>query len=343
MHKTLPKLAWNCQNWLTFQRLNDTVRTLTVKAYILRLLVRHLIYSQASAGFHPVCCMTTAFSTCTNSLLSFLYTIGFLDGLLRGQRNSFGLSKTECIMSEHRLSEITIERPRSGMRRSLRKVKGARKQLDRLTQEATEDGLLSPYLIKPRGKTKWLSDHLGPLRRYLRSHLNQPWNDIYSKLCQQLDTNTMAGQHVLSHLWDYVELHVELIDGVPYYKTRGGYCDTLENCYRDQFYVHPETGLLCAVAKKPRKHKRGQARTDIVVVDAYHRYQKLNEIWYLITFAAFPPFPETHVRDVLRGKVAQGEAEYIEGKRVYAAQKKQCNKKEIRFILSQISQVTNSV
>ncbi len=43
-------------------------------------------------------------------------------------------------MSEHRLDEITIERPRGGMRQSSRRLKGVRKKLDRLTLEASEDG-----------------------------------------------------------------------------------------------------------------------------------------------------------------------------------------------------------
>jgi len=72
-------------------------------------------------------------------------------------------------MSEHRLSEIVIERPRSGMRISLKKLKGFKKQLYKLTEDASQGGLLSPYLIKPRNKSKYLSDHLGPLRRFLRA------------------------------------------------------------------------------------------------------------------------------------------------------------------------------
>ena len=169
-------------------------------------------------------------------------------------------------MSEHRLSEITIERPRGGMRRSLRKMKGVRKRLNRLTQEAAEDGLLSPYLIKPYEKSKWLSDHLGPLRRFLRSHLGQPWNDVYSKLCRQLKTNTMAGQHVLSHVWDYVERHVEIVDGVPYCKARNGYRCQLDTFYREQFYVHPDTGLLCLV-EKASKRKPKQETQDSLKID----------------------------------------------------------------------------
>jgi hypothetical protein len=68
-------------------------------------------------------------------------------------------------MSENRLAENVIERPRGGLRISSRKVKGQKTSLVRLTEEATTDGLLSPYLIKPTRKTKWFSDCLGPLYR----------------------------------------------------------------------------------------------------------------------------------------------------------------------------------
>jgi hypothetical protein len=240
-------------------------------------------------------------------------------------------------MSEHRLGEIVIERPRNGMRISLKKLKGFKKQLNQITEEASQDGLLSPYLIKPRNKSKYLSDHLGPLRRYLRSQVGKPWNEIYSQLCRRLDSSTMAGQHVLSHVWDYVERHVELIDGIPYSKPHRHRRIQLSSHYRDQFYVHPETGILCACKKSSRKWKRTQLCKDVVVLDEYHQYHLLNEIWYLITFEVFPSESTDLVRDVLDGLIARSSARWVKGQRVYAASKRQCNKKEIRFIMNQLS------
>jgi hypothetical protein len=242
-------------------------------------------------------------------------------------------------MSEHRLSEIVIERPRSGMRISSRRLKGQKKQLNKLTEVASEDGLLSPYLIKPRNKSKYLSDHLGPLRRFLRSHVGQPWNDVYSKLCRQLDTSTMAGQHVLTHVWDYVERHVELIDGIPYSKPYWIGPRRLDRNCRDQFYVHPETGCLCASEKTPRKRKQTPPQKNVVYLDDYHQYHQLDEIWYLITFESFPPPPVEWVTDMLQGAIARSNARLIQGQRVYAAQKRQCSKKEIRYISDRLSQV----
>ncbi|MBH8574037.1 hypothetical protein I8752_13590 [Nostocaceae cyanobacterium CENA369] len=238
-------------------------------------------------------------------------------------------------MSEHRLSEIVIERPRGGMKISLKKLKGFKKQLHKLTEEASQDGLLNPYLIKTRNKSKRLSDHLGPLRRFLRSKVGQPWNEVYSELCQRLDPSTMAGQHVIGHLWDFVERYVEMIGGELYSKSYRWYQIPLDGSYRDRFYIHPETGILCAVKKLPRKQKQKQQQTDLVIVDDYHQYHKLNEIWYLISFEDFPPSPTDYVTDVLKGVIYRSA---VRGRKIYAARKQQCNKKEIRFILNQLSQ-----
>jgi hypothetical protein len=241
-------------------------------------------------------------------------------------------------MSEHRLSEIVIERPRGGMRISLKKLKGFKKQLQKLTEDAAQDGLLSPYLIKPRNKSKYLSDHLGPLRRFLRSHVGQSWDDVYSKLCQQLHGNTMAGRHVLDHVQDYVELHVELIDGVPYRKSKRQY--RLDHWHQFQLYVHPETGLLCdakaIVSEAIAPSLKPKHRLDVVELDKFHQYRRINDIWYLITYREMPA--TEIVFDVLDRVTVVSHANGY-GNQLYAAHKRQCNKREIRMIQKKLNQL----
>jgi hypothetical protein len=240
-------------------------------------------------------------------------------------------------MSEHRLNEIVIERPRVGMRIPSTSIKGFKKSLHKLTVEASEDGLLSPYIIKVRNRSKYLTDHLGPLRRFLVSKVGEYWNEVYSELCQRLDTSTMTGRHVLEHLEHFVVKDVEIIDGLPCPKPHERYVSLLSG-YRDSFYVHPETGILCSVDKIPRKQKPEPANPDVVIVDNYHQYHKIKEIWYLVTFADFPPPPTQYVNDVIKGLVGRDRATYLRGRWIYAVRKRQCNKKEIRFILSKLVQ-----
>jgi hypothetical protein len=241
-------------------------------------------------------------------------------------------------MSEHRLNEIVIERPRNGMRLSSTSLKGSKKLLYKLTKEASDDGLFQPYLIKVRNRSKYLSDHLAPLRRLLYSKVGQHWDGVYREVCQRLDANTMLGQHVIGHLWDYVERHVEIIDGTPYRKpSRGirGY-ELGNRWYGDEFYIHPDTGILCVATRSPKAKNQNQTvqRDDIVIIGDRH-YRKLDGIWYCITFQDLPSLEK--VRDVVFREFVTPQVAYqAYGKAVYAASKRQCNKREIKLILAKI-------
>ncbi len=238
-------------------------------------------------------------------------------------------------MSEHRLSEIVIERPREGMRISLKKMTGYKKALQKITDEAAEEGLLSPYFIKTRKRTKRFSDHLGPLYRWLCSKVGKPWNETYSELCDRLDTSTLTGQHILSHLWDYVERNRVLIDeaiaqtepqiGPPF---GSGYS-------KSNFYVHPETGILCVLPNKWTTRETYQKPDDSLSVDYYHEYRKIDGFWYFITFESVPE--GVTVRDLLRKVKIKRQMPVEYPWELYAARKRQCNKKEIKWILEKLS------
>ncbi len=236
-------------------------------------------------------------------------------------------------MSEHRLSEIVIERPRGGMRVSSRKLKGHRKELEQITRVATEDGLLSPYLIKPRRKSKWLSDHLGPLRKLLQSQVGQPWDQVYSRLCRDLNPRTMAGQHVIDHLWGYVEQHVEIIDGLPYTKQNHWYWQgerrSLSDYYGTKFYVNPETGLLC-VAPNVCRRREPAPPEEVIQVNTYEQYRCIDQIWYCITFEILhSPFAwDVLFKDTLDAKKALQSYR----RKIYAAKKRQCGKRDLKKI-----------
>jgi hypothetical protein len=226
-------------------------------------------------------------------------------------------------MSEHRLSAIVIERPRGGNRISAKKITGAKKFLTALTHEATVDGLLSPYLLKPYRKTKYLSDHLGPLRRLLRSKVGQQWNQVHSELSQRLDANTMAGRHVLDHVRDYVTEHVEMIDGVPHSRDggwrRGRFLGT---GYHEEFYVHPDTGMLCLAAR--RVPDAVAQPVDVIVTDRYQRYQKIDNVWYWVKLADVPI--GRPVWDVAEKQTVLSRYPGLD----YAVEKRQCNKPELK-------------
>lgn len=234
-------------------------------------------------------------------------------------------------MSEHRIEAIVIERPRTGGR--IKSPKGEKKALEKLTREASIDGLLCPYLHKRgRYRTKYFSDNLSPLRRWLRSQVGRPWDEVYSQLCRRLDTRTLSGQHIFSHVWDYVERYVVFVDGIPYSKEDTRY--PLVKTYRyerDRFYVHPESGILCQVKALPPKRKSKPEVSDRIRLDAFREYRQIEGIWYEITFRPFPAL-QIPFDLLLKVQLARKQARGTYGKLVYAARKRQCGKKELKWI-----------
>jgi hypothetical protein len=132
------------------------------------------------------------------------------------------------------MQRVLIDCYRSGLR-----IKSDRSGRPRVQQYPDADSDAGPHRPK-RLRTRWFSDNLGPLRRWLRDQVGRPWNSVWSELCDGVDRNTVAGQHLLEHVFWEVERDCRM-DGRVALKSvdrrwRGGRVEGL--------YVHPRTGLL---------------------------------------------------------------------------------------------------
>jgi hypothetical protein len=82
-------------------------------------------------------------------------------------------------------------------------------------------------------------DKLGPLKRWLRSHVGEPWNDVNSKLRTKFDFRSITGLHIVGHAFDYVDR--------PETPPR--------RYYQPPFFVDND-GILCERKKKPKKKRK---------------------------------------------------------------------------------------
>ena len=195
-------------------------------------------------------------------------------------------------MSEHRLDKIVIERPRSGWRiNSHKKIRRAIKQTLQQTKydyKHEEIGSLKPCYKENEiiDKTKYFSDNLNPLFNWLRSKQGQYWDAVYAELSRLLKFNTLSGQHILVHVWQFVERDVVIIDNIPYSKSAiyDGF-NRVGSRWRDEMYVHPHTGILTLVKQLPKP--KPKPKLDLLWIDEYHQYRLINNIWYLVSFQDF--------------------------------------------------------
>lgn len=162
------------------------------------------------------------------------------------------------------MSKVIVERPRYGSRLPSKK-KGYRRSFQR---QGIEEGLRhEPMLGLWRGRQRQLNEHLGPMRRFLRSRVGRPWNKVHQELCENVSFDNAVQNHVLQHVFDYVRRYVELRDGdvilqEGYRWGRG------RRLTQGEMYVCPETGLLKVV--RASRHQSVPQRIQAGPLKQYH-------------------------------------------------------------------------
>jgi len=103
---------------------------------------------------------------------------------------------------------------------------------------------------------KHFNEHLGPLRKFVESNVGRPWDKVYSEICKHVDRGNVVQKHILTHLFEYVAVDVEMIDGEPYRKARRTRLDDRPLRGPNRWYVCPKSGLLKRAKPEPRRKRR---------------------------------------------------------------------------------------
>jgi hypothetical protein len=245
----------------------------------------------------------------------------------------------EEILMRADMAKVIVERPRKkGC--AWKKPKGYQRRLQRYG----EDGPPSRERIKARweGGSKYLNEHLGPLRRYLDEQVGRPWDRVFSEICAHIDRNSAVQDHVRDHVEDYVTRQVVVIDGVLCCGDGGYfYGIPLHQLGFRPWYVCPRTGLLRRIERTSRKRRRRARRETppkVVRVSETLQCRFIDGAWHLITLKPLPAMPKyrelcTDVDILLNVPVARLtplEARKHYGAEVYAVASRRLARKELR-------------
>lgn len=233
------------------------------------------------------------------------------------------------------MGKVLVERPRPGSRDGSRPRKGYDRQL---RKELARDAERRRESMTARtGGTRFFNEHLAPLRRFLNSNVNRPWNKVYAEICQHVDRGNVVQKHILTHLFDYVVTEVILIDDKPHDGRPGyRYGEPLDRTTGyHQWYVCPRTGLLRRSRHVPRRRKTIEPPKR-VRVNKSTMCLHLNGQWELVKVEPIPVEPcRVVVRDVVR-KVklwascfGNDDAEKFYGSPVYAVSRRPLSRREL--------------
>lgn len=220
------------------------------------------------------------------------------------------------------MAKVIVERPRWGSSIPSRK-KGYRK----LLQKTGTDNLprREPMAGRWRGMQRHLNEHLGPMRRFLRSNVGRPWNAVHRDLCEHVSFDNAVQKHVLAHVFDYVVRFVDLRDGVPVY--RDGWRIGCELA-ADRMYVCPATGLLRLTKAKRRQEPFGR----IMVTPRLARMWRDGH-WWEVRLVARPEEPDDTLDVWIEQPLDRLPVESsvaVWGDKLFAVSKRPLNREETR-------------
>lgn len=196
------------------------------------------------------------------------------------------------------LGRCIIERPRRGSSNRSLKVKAPRLGKFRLDADDFEDWEFdgpsripnSPYRCERYARNfdpKDFTDVLGPLQGYLRKSCGRPWDDVYSELAAGLGAFSWPLQHVMTAHLD-VETNTYLgVDDKIYAENKHGNEEIGGYSWRDNFYVHPISRLLCKAEQYSHhynKEKPNRWDTDRVKIDDSRWFVKIRGLWFIGTY-----------------------------------------------------------
>ena len=192
------------------------------------------------------------------------------------------------------MAQVLVERPRGGPR-----LRFPRPELS-LSDETVQDRLAQREGIRAAWRwPKWPSENLGPLRRFLRSAVGRPWNEVHSEICARVRPDSTVQQHILLHLEWYVQMHVVERSGVLYHGAGSEQGRPLIGRRYHQFYVCPRTGRLQLALHVPPH--RARAPVPFIPLGHDRLAHQIDGQWYAIHLAPLPR--EGGVWDVLLRRV----------------------------------------
>jgi hypothetical protein len=202
----------------------------------------------------------------------------------------------------HDLNKLLCERERHGHDRKYKEVRRNKKFISPGEEGENMPSFESTKFRYSRvGEQKSFSENLTPLQGLIRANVGKRWDTFYSELCEVFDMSSVINQHILQHLYQYVEKEIYLKDDELY--VRGKYSHSTDTKLRDsstKFYVDPRDGKIHK--NKYEKHqRRAQEQADALeakdIASIYHKIDndnvlhKIDGVWFHFT-----------MEDVLPGK-----------------------------------------
>lgn len=166
---------------------------------------------------------------------------------------------------------------------SMRELKGRNVRL----QREGLDSIQREAVRMPWRYDDYRRDNRNVIDSFLVKQVGRPWNEIYSEVCAIAPKGSLQGQRLRKMVCDAVFKCVTLRDGELY----GTYGRSYWRMFSGDLYICPETQVLKEYVReepKKREHFFVPIPWKIVEVDTYHKYVKIEGVWFFVQLSDIP-------------------------------------------------------
>lgn len=231
------------------------------------------------------------------------------------------------------MDKVIVERPRYGSRLKSRK-KGYRKYVASTPVENLP--VREPMLGRWQGMERFLNEHLGPMKRFLRSNVGRPWEKVHEELCEHISFANPVQSHVLDHIFDFVHQYVEVINRRHVIKIKHEYWWGPRRLRQGEMYICPKTRILRVVLGPKHKPKRERQFCQTATL----KYLQKDNLWWEVKLCLTPENPENQWDVWLEQNVADIQASQAfapYGQKYFAVSKRALTPAEVKTLSTRTS------
>ena len=172
---------------------------------------------------------------------------------------------------------VIIDCYRGGLHISMKKARKGRWRERRRDHELAAQ---REPMARWRG-SKYLCDHLSPLKRYLFGQVGRPWDKVWSEICAHIPVDGLMQQHVRNHVFDFVLVSTKLKDGEIWVDHFRGPARLDEvRTSRSFLYVSPKSGLLQRV-ERVRERRRLHLPDPKIPIEGGRSLEQIDGLWFV--------------------------------------------------------------
>jgi hypothetical protein len=145
--------------------------------------------------------------------------------------------------------------------------------------------------------TKQFGEHLSPLYGNVRKAVGRKWDAFYSDLCKNFDKRSTINNHILQHLYWYVEVKNVYVGDDGELWIKNAYGDHALKGSGTEFYVDPRDGIIkrnkhyqtWRRAEKQRAAERQKERDKVCrFIDDNNVLHLINGVWFHFELKPIP-------------------------------------------------------